>query len=314
MRYIRCVTATVLLLASLIRPVQAIGATATQDDLNALQNALRKEIQEGPAAKSTQGADFRGRTASQDIADWVAEPATKKRLDELLAEQDDTARRAAMAILVDQARRMILVNDYWNTWPNLKRERDLWDQWVKLLLPQTSASDSIQRVKDREAEFTKTSYVPGADPAVLEADLNSLSKMYNRERLSLAKDANAKLATMSGRLPSRSRQTPCPSVEPSSGAATQPNRPVSVTGSPDVGLYYPDEARRSGSTGRVLVRLYIDDTGCAKKFEVVESAGDPTLDDAALRYAEGMRFRPALKDGKPVASEPKVPVNFALAD
>jgi TonB family protein len=62
------------------------------------------------------------------------------------------------------------------------------------------------------------------------------------------------------------------------------------------------------------LRLDIDETGCARNFQVVESTGDPLLDDAALRYAEAMRFRPATADGKPKHSSPELPVKFALAD
>jgi TonB family protein len=305
--------ALLLLLGSLAGLVRAASATVTQDDLNALQNSLKTQISQGSAANSTAGADFRGRTASQDIADWVTQSATQKRLEELLGEQDDSARRAAREILVDQMRRVILINDYWTTWPNLKRERDLWDQWAQLVLPQSSATDSIQRVRDREAEFAKT-YVPSADPAVLDADLNSLLRLYNHERLSLSKDANAKWVTIPGRLEGRSRQTPCPTPSTSDTTDNRPNRQVAVTASPNVSDYYPAEARRSGSTGRVLVRLRVDETGCAQRFDVIESTGDPLLDHGALLVAEQMTFKPATAGGKPVASSPTLPVTFDLKD
>jgi TonB family protein len=317
---IRYAAAALLLLGPLMAAAQTTPRTVTQEDIDAGQKALQSALTSGAAAKSTAGADFRGRTAAQDIADWTMQPAVKQRLDELIGEQDATARGAAITILADQMRRIVLINHYWNTWPLLKRERDLWDKWVQLVLPQTSATDSVQRVKAREAEFAKT-YVPGTDPAVLDADMQSLLTLYNRERLSISKDANAKLAAAPGGMPSRTRQTPCPTDTPSSGSDgaagasdSSSSHAARVTQTPSLAAYYPDEARRSASTGRVLLRLDIDETGCARNFQVVESTGDPLLDDAALRYAEAMRFRPATADGKPKHSSPELPVKFALAD
>jgi TonB family protein len=310
---LHCVTTCVLLWVSMAGGALAAEATLTQDQVKALQTALKADLSDGPAAKSKDAVDFRGRTAAQDIADWVSAADTKQRLDGFLAtsENDETARRNAATILVDQIRRMRLIDAYWKSWPMLKRERDLWDQWAQLVTPQSVATDSIQRVKDREAGFAKT-YVPTADPAVLDADLQSLLKLYNHERLSLAKEANAKLATMNGRLPSRTRQSPCPAASPADSTDTRPTRPVAVTSQPSVADYYPDDVRRSESSGRVLLKLTIDEAGCAKKFDVLESTGDPLLDDAALRFAEAMRFKPAFADGKPAQTSVRLPVMFSL--
>lgn len=56
---------------------------------------------------------------------------------------------------------------------------------------------------------------------------------------------------------------------------------------------YPSGLRRAGVEGRVLLWMYVDETGLVTRTEVKQSSGSPALDDAALRVADRMRFRPA---------------------
>ena len=74
---------------------------------------------------------------------------------------------------------------------------------------------------------------------------------------------------------------------------------------------YSDEARRARLSGEVLVQLIIDENGRTRDFKVVRSLG-LGLDEEALKAVKKWRFRPAMKDGKPVAIAGEVYVGFHL--
>ncbi|MCR6631313.1 MAG: TonB family protein [Magnetospirillum sp.] len=75
---------------------------------------------------------------------------------------------------------------------------------------------------------------------------------------------------------------------------------------------YPWSARRRGREGRVVVRLHVGADGRALLAEVLESSGDPTLDQAALDTLGRWYLQPALANGVPVATRVVVPIRFEL--
>lgn len=73
------------------------------------------------------------------------------------------------------------------------------------------------------------------------------------------------------------------------------------------------EAMRSVGAGldtRVVLFLRIDERGYVRGSRVSKSSGSDELDDAALWIAERMRFEPARRDGRAVASAVEIPVTF----
>jgi protein TonB len=66
---------------------------------------------------------------------------------------------------------------------------------------------------------------------------------------------------------------------------------------------FPEGARQRGETGTVRVRLQVDATGQVPQVEVLETSGSRELDRASQEYFRRWRFRPAQRDGQPVASE-----------
>jgi TonB family protein len=60
-----------------------------------------------------------------------------------------------------------------------------------------------------------------------------------------------------------------------------------------VGAFYPSESRRLGEQGTAIVKICVDPYG-ARIGEpiIVNSTGYPRLDDAAIRYAAALRFKP----------------------
>jgi Ca-activated chloride channel family protein len=75
---------------------------------------------------------------------------------------------------------------------------------------------------------------------------------------------------------------------------------------------YPLEAQRNGVQGRVLVKFLISETGDVESAEAVR--GDPLLAPAAVAAAKKCKFKPYIKNGRPVKVSTTIPFDFALAD
>ena len=76
-------------------------------------------------------------------------------------------------------------------------------------------------------------------------------------------------------------------------------------------VVYPDEARRKGIQGRVIVQFVVDEEGRVVD-ETVVASPHPLLARAALDAVRGSAFEPARIDGRPVRVQFSVPVTFAL--
>lgn len=74
---------------------------------------------------------------------------------------------------------------------------------------------------------------------------------------------------------------------------------------------YPDEARRNGIQGRVVVQFVVDETGRPVDLEVLSSP-HPLLSWAALDAVRDARFVPGTVDGRPVKVQLATPLTFRL--
>jgi len=75
---------------------------------------------------------------------------------------------------------------------------------------------------------------------------------------------------------------------------------------------YPDIATKAGIEGTVWTNVSIDETGKVTKVTISKSDAEifnQVSIDAAMQWA----FKPALKDGKPVATEVSIPFRFKLS-
>jgi protein TonB len=77
---------------------------------------------------------------------------------------------------------------------------------------------------------------------------------------------------------------------------------------------YPENARREGRQGRVLLHVLIDEQGKSKTVEVTRSSGSAALDHAATEAISHWRFHPALAGEKPVETWVTIPIDFRLMD
>lgn len=72
---------------------------------------------------------------------------------------------------------------------------------------------------------------------------------------------------------------------------------------------YPDEARRLGIQGKVVLEVVVDEEGGVSRVRVLKGL-HPLLDSAAVQAARGLRFSPARVGGRPVSV--KIPYTYVF--
>jgi protein TonB len=76
---------------------------------------------------------------------------------------------------------------------------------------------------------------------------------------------------------------------------------------------FPDEMRRAGNSGVVNVKCLIDENGVVREAEAV-TASDRGFEQPALEAVRQWTFKPARRDGVPVAQRAMIPINFTLTE
>jgi len=76
--------------------------------------------------------------------------------------------------------------------------------------------------------------------------------------------------------------------------------------------YYPQEARKAGIQGMVVVKVLVDTSGNVEKVEIAKSI--PELNQAAIAAARESKFKAATLNDKKVSSWVTIPFHFKLAD
>lgn len=74
---------------------------------------------------------------------------------------------------------------------------------------------------------------------------------------------------------------------------------------------YSEEARKAKYSGTVMLSIIVDKNGMPRDIKVVRPLG-LGLDQKAIEAVSKWRFKPAMKDGHPVAVQANVEVNFRL--
>ncbi len=98
---------------------------------------------------------------------------------------------------------------------------------------------------------------------------------------------------------------PEPTPEPITILVTEPEKLVFVQPS------YPEIARRAGVSGTVILRIVIDPHGTVADVAVLRGAA-MGLTAAAVDAVRQWRYRPTLVNGRPVAAQVVITVNFSL--
>ena len=74
---------------------------------------------------------------------------------------------------------------------------------------------------------------------------------------------------------------------------------------------YTEEARAKHVSGNVELSLVIDQAGLPQDIQVVRGLGSG-LDEKAIEAVKQYRFKPATRDGQPVATKIHINVNFQI--
>jgi TonB family protein len=113
--------------------------------------------------------------------------------------------------------------------------------------------------------------------------------------------------------PPPSPRAPADSSSPAAADAPPPTRfrpPVLVE---RVEAKYPEQARKDGVTGTVLLQLVVGTDGRVSDAKVARPAGHG-FDEAAMEAARTLRFEPATQEGQPVQVQINYEVQFQLKD
>jgi TonB family protein len=74
---------------------------------------------------------------------------------------------------------------------------------------------------------------------------------------------------------------------------------------------YSEEARQRKFQGTVILFIVVDAEGKPRDLRVIRPLG-LGLDQKAIEAVEKWKFKPGMKDGKPVAVQATIEVNFRL--
>jgi TonB family protein len=93
-----------------------------------------------------------------------------------------------------------------------------------------------------------------------------------------------------------------------------PNRYLKPRPVQEIKSIYPLEARMREQEGFVNLKVSVDATGGIEKINLVRSCGFSILDQAALEAVKNTLFAPAFYEGKPVAGQVIIRIDFRLND
>lgn len=91
-------------------------------------------------------------------------------------------------------------------------------------------------------------------------------------------------------------------------AQTKTEPPVPVR---TVAPEYPDELRREGVSGLVMVKCSIDEQGNVTE-TLIEKSSNAAFEKPAVAAVKKWKFKPAKQDGNPVAIKVSIPIKFVF--
>ncbi len=75
---------------------------------------------------------------------------------------------------------------------------------------------------------------------------------------------------------------------------------------------YPMAARKAGVQGTSLFKIQVLPDGSVGEIQLLQSAGDPTLDASAQKAVKQWKFKPGLSGSKPIMVWMTLPIKFEL--
>lgn len=97
---------------------------------------------------------------------------------------------------------------------------------------------------------------------------------------------------------------------PATGSDTLPQASIDNASRMSNPPVYPVDVQKEGVTGMVVMIVDVAIDGSVSAAKIDRSAGDQRLDASALDAVKKWKFMPAMRNGKPVVSQVRVPVDF----
>ena len=249
--------------------------------------------------------DVRGRREIDDILEFVLTDATDRRIESLLEEAGARSGRTARSSLADAQRLLRAANAsseaimrYWERKPAIYW-RHRWKIFAEANGLSPEAPDPQLAVTEGEmlghlkaGDFARAA---GESARMLDAQLKVA---IDKATAMLAKTRDP--ATLD--IVPNTR--PCTDVTTHAGQGTR----ITRTGSPED--YYPPGSIRRGEEGAVVLRAFVDSSGCPTGVALVVRSGYPGLDAAALQVYEATLFAAGTENGEPVAGDVTFKVRF----
>jgi TonB family protein len=121
---------------------------------------------------------------------------------------------------------------------------------------------------------------------------------------------------LSGALWAQTQISPSPTKDNGNQAATDttPENPSALPDSTKLDplkmekAVYPIQAAQNGIQGQVVVAMHVSEAGDVEGVDVV--SGDPILSEAAVSAAKKWKFKPFIRNGKPIKVTTKMPFDF----
>jgi TonB family protein len=279
-------------------PAVAVAAVATQTSAKVSAAAFNERADRLLARLTMQPppdiTDNRKRKFADDLRDLVA---TKRK--ELESEGSDPGQMET-----EMSRQTRVLVAYWTTVRATNSNRELWPGFLARneLPADTPHGPQVMAAERALLEAQAKSPVPQQDWATLSLQL---SRAYAQERF--AWRAKETVADSSF----RQRATPCP---PPATTTAQRSTPAVDREQPSALEFYPPSDKRNGLEGAVIIAVKVSETGCAERMAVAVSSGTDSFDDAAIRYAETLKYLPAAQGNTPTAGQLMFRVKFELRD
>ena len=175
--------------------------------------------------------------------------------------------------------------------------------------PQKPEPVEVTRPPPRRMAFRRTEPPPNdTPPAVKPAEPPPVVVGLTLSSTTTAGSFDAPVGnTLAGKTPERAVDPS--SVKPLPVPLYELDSQPTVIG--DVRIPYPEDARSRGIEGTVVLSVLVDETGQVRTVKVVSGPGSG-LDQAAAKAVERIRFRPAIRKGKPVPAQITYRYTFLL--
>jgi TonB family protein len=205
--------------------------------------------------------------------------------------------------LDEDKQRLTWLGSYWNEYPALTHNRDL---WTTFLQKNRWSTDMPHQPTVVSAEAQLQRVLKGPVSAEWAERARVLRQAYIDERRSLVMHPPAVPRATPQWV---ARSSACPPPAPSTSGGKMPKVGTALQ---SLETLWPAESKRLGEEGTVLATIRISASGCVTGVSIAGSSGSDMMDTAVRSYLESVEFLPAELNGTAVESVATLPVVFKL--